>query len=140
MDTPPAAKNGGNMSYYFATKVDVPFDEAVEKAKEALKKEGFGVLTDIDVTATLKAKLGVDFRPYRILGACHPQSAYAALQAEGNIGLMLPCNVVVREAGPGNVSVSAIDPIASMAAVENEGLAEVAAEVRRKLKAVIDSL
>lgn len=128
------------MSYYFATKVDLPFDEAVEKAKAALKKEGFGVLTEIDVTATLKAKLGVDFRPYRILGACHPQSAHAALQAEDNIGLMLPCNVVVQEYGPGDVGVSAIDPVASMAAVENEGLAEVAAEVRRKLKAVVDSL
>jgi uncharacterized protein (DUF302 family) len=128
------------MDYYVSKKVDVPFDEAVEKAKAALKEEGFGVLTEIDVAATLKKKLGVDFRPYRILGACHPESAYAALQAEDKIGLMLPCNVVVQESDDGAVEVSAIDPVASMAAVENEGLADVAANVQRKLRKVIENL
>jgi uncharacterized protein (DUF302 family) len=127
------------MDYYFSKKLDVGFDEAVEKAKAALKEEGFGVLAEIDVAATLKKKLDVDFRPYRILGACHPQSAYAALQAEDKIGLMLPCNVIVQELDDG-VEVAAIDPIASMAAVENEGLAEVAASVQQKLRSVIDNL
>jgi uncharacterized protein (DUF302 family) len=128
------------MDYYISKKLTVPFDEAVERAKAALKEEGFGVLTEIDVAATLKQKLGVDFRPYRILGACHPPSAYAALRAEDKIGLMLPCNLVVQEFDDGVVEVSAIDPIASMAAVENEELAEVAASVRRKLGSVIDNL
>jgi uncharacterized protein (DUF302 family) len=128
------------MDYYVSKKVTVAFDEAVEKAKAALSEGGFGVLTEIDVAATLKRKLGVDFRPYRILGACHPESAYAALRAEDKIGLMLPCNVVVQEFDDGGVEVSAIDPIASMAAVENEGLAEVAAIVRQKLASVIDKL
>jgi len=127
------------MDYYVSKKLTVPFDEAVERARAALKEEGFGVLTEIDVAATLKQKLDVDFRPYRILGACHPQSAYAALQAEDKIGLMLPCNVVVQEFDDG-VEVSAVNPIASMAAVENEGLADVAASVRQKLGKVIDSL
>jgi uncharacterized protein (DUF302 family) len=127
------------MDYYVSKKLTVPFDEAVERARAALKEEGFGVLTEIDVATTLKQKLDVDFRPYRILGACHPQSAYAALQAEDKIGLMLPCNVVVQEFDDG-VEVAAIDPIASMAAVENEGLADVAASVRRKLRSVIDNL
>lgn len=128
------------MNYYVSKKVAVAFDEAVEKAKAALQEGGFGVLTEIDVAATLRRKLGVDFRPYRILGACHPESAYAALQAEDKIGLMLPCNVVVQEFDDGGVEVSAIDPIASMAAVENEGLAEVAASVQQKLKNVIEKL
>jgi len=128
------------VSYYFAKKLAVPFDEALARAQAALKEEGFGVLTEIDVTATLKKKLGVDFRPYRILGACHPDSAYRALQLEDKIGLMLPCNVVVEESADGGVEVSAIDPVASMAAVENAGLAEVADSVRRKLRNVIDNL
>jgi uncharacterized protein (DUF302 family) len=128
------------MDYFVSKKVAVAFDEAVAKARAVLKEEGFGVLTEIDVAATLKRKLGVDFRPYRILGACHPESAYAALQAEDKIGLMLPCNVVVQEFGDGGVEVSAIDPVASMAAVENEGLADVAANVRQKLKNVIERL
>lgn len=127
------------MDYYVSKKLDVGFDEAVERAKAALQEGGFGVLTEIDVAATLKKKLDVDFRPYRILGACHPQSAYAALKAEDKIGLMLPCNLIVQEFDDG-VEVAAIDPIASMAAVENEGLAEVAASVQQKLKNVIDSL
>jgi uncharacterized protein (DUF302 family) len=128
------------VSYYFSKTLSVPFDEAVNKARAALAEEGFGVLTEIDVKATLKKKLGVDFRPYKILGACHPESAHRALQAEDKIGLMLPCNVVVQEHGPGDVDVSAIDPVASMAAVDNPALREVAEGVRVKLKNVIEKL
>jgi uncharacterized protein (DUF302 family) len=105
-----------------------------------LKKEGFGILTDIDVKTTLKKKLNVDFKKYRILGACNPPFAYQALQAEDKIGTMLPCNVIVQENPDGNVEVSAIDPIASMQAVQNPNLGEVAEEVRAKLKKVIDGL
>lgn len=128
------------MSYFFSKELSVSFDEAVEKVRAALAAEGFGVLTEIDVRATLKRKLGVDFRPYKILGACHPESAYSALRAEDRIGLMLPCNVVVQERAPGEVEVAAIDPVASMAAVDNAGLAEVADGVRAKLQSIIDKL
>ena len=128
------------MSYYFSKELNVSFNEAVEKVRGALAAEGFGILTEIDVRATLKKKLDVDFRPYKILGACHPESAYRALQAEDKIGLMLPCNVVVQEREPGQAEVSAIDPVASMAAVDNPNLAEVAAGVRKKLASVIDKL
>ncbi|MFH1570364.1 MAG: DUF302 domain-containing protein [Gemmatimonadota bacterium] len=128
------------MSYYFARTLPLDFDAAVARVTEALQQQGFGVLTDIDVQATLKKKLDVDFRPYRILGACHPQSAYRALQGERMIGAMLPCNVVVQPAEGGGTEVAAIDPVASMQAVDSPGLGEVAAEVRAKLKAVIDSL
>jgi len=128
------------MSYYFSKELSASFDEAVEKARAALAAEGFGVLTEIDVRATLKKKLDVDFRRYKILGACHPESAYRALQAEDKIGLMLPCNVVVQERAPGEVEVAAIDPVASMAAVDNPGLAEVADAVRAKLRSVIEKL
>ena len=106
----------------------------------ALKQEGFGVLTDIDVAATMKAKLGEDFRPYRILGACNPQLAHRALLLEDKIGTMLPCNVIVQQHKGGGVEVSAIDPVASMQAIKNPGLAEVADEVQAKLKRVVDSL
>jgi uncharacterized protein (DUF302 family) len=128
------------MSYYFSKELSASFDEAVEKVRAALAAEGFGVLTEIDVRATLKKKLDVDFRPYKILGACHPESAYSALQAEDKIGLMLPCNVVVQERAPGEVEVAAVDPVASMAAVDNAGLAEVADGVRAKLQSIIDKL
>jgi uncharacterized protein (DUF302 family) len=128
------------MSYYFSKELNVSFDEAVEKVRGALAAEGFGILTEIDVKATLKKKLDVEFRPYKILGACHPESAYRALQAEDEIGLMLPCNVVVQEREPGQAEVSAIDPVASMAAVDNPNLAEVAEGVRKKLAGVIDKL
>ena len=128
------------MSYYFSKELSASFDEAVEKVYAALAAEGFGVLTEIDVRATLKKKLDVDFRPYKILGACHPESAYRALEAEDKIGLMLPCNVVVQERAPGEVEVAAIDPVASMAAVDNAGLAEVADGVRAKLQSIIDKL
>jgi uncharacterized protein (DUF302 family) len=128
------------MSYYFSKKVNIPYDEAITKVSEELKKEGFGILTEIDVKETLKKKLDVDFHKYKILGACNPQYAYKALQAEDKIGLMLPCNVIVQETPDGLVEVSAIDPIASMQAVENNELGEVASGVQSKLKKVIESM
>jgi uncharacterized protein (DUF302 family) len=128
------------MSYHFSKKLDLPFDQAVARVTEALKKEGFGLLTDIDVSATMKAKLKVDFRPYRILGACNPQLAYRALTLEDKIGTMLPCNVIVQQPADGGVEVSAVDPVASMQAIENPRLAEVANEVQAKLKRVIEGL
>ena len=118
----------------------MPFDQAVEKVTEELKKEGFGILTDIDVKKTLKKKLNLDFQKYKILGACNPPFAHKALQAENKIGLMLPCNVVVQETSDHEIEVAAIDPIASMLAVENPKLKEVAEEARIKLKMVIDNL
>ena len=127
-------------TYYFTKTIEMPFDQAVEHVTEALKQEGFGVLTEIDVRATLKKKLDVDFRPYRILGACNPQFAYQALQAEDKIGTMLPCNVIVQEAGDGRTEVAAVDPIASMQAVENEQLGAIAGEIRERLRKVVDSL
>ena len=128
------------MSYHFSKRLDVPFDQAVSRVTEALKREGFGILTDIDVKATLKNKLGADFRPYRILGACSPPLAYRALQLEDKIGTMLPCNVIVQEHANGTVEVSAVDPVASMQAIENPGLAEVAKEVQAKLRRVVNGL
>jgi uncharacterized protein (DUF302 family) len=128
------------MAYYFSKVLSISFDDAVQKVTDELKKEGFGILTDIDVKQTLKKKLDVDFRPYRILGACNPPFAYKALQAEDKIGTMLPCNVIVQETGDKKVEVAAIDPIASMQAVENQNLGEVAEEVRSKLKTVINKL
>jgi uncharacterized protein (DUF302 family) len=129
------------MSYYFKkTITGVAFDEVIEKVTEALKSEGFGVLTEIDVKATLKKKLDADFRPYRILGACNPQYAYKALQAEDKIGVFLPCNVVVEETAPGSIDVSAVDPIASMQSVENDQLGDIANAIQAKLKNVVDSL
>jgi uncharacterized protein (DUF302 family) len=112
----------------------------IEKVTDELKKEGFGILTEIDIKATLKKKLDVDFYNYRILGACNPPFAYRALQAEDKIGTMLPCNVIVQEREAGKIEVSAVDPIASMGAVENEELAEVAEQVRDKLIGVIESV
>ena len=128
------------MSYHFSKSLDLPFDQAVARVTEALKREGFGVLTDIDVKATMKAKLGEDFRPYRILGACNPQLAHRALKLEDKIGTMLPCNVIVQQHADGTVEVSAVDPVASMQAIENPGLAEVANEVQAKLKKVVAGL
>ena len=127
------------MSYHFSKTLDVPFDEAVARVIEALKGEGFGVLTDIDVRATLKSKLGAEFRPYRILGACNPKLAYRALQLEDKVGTMLPCNVIVQQHA-GGVEVAAIDPIASMQAIENPDLAKLATEVRAKLRRVVSGL
>ena len=128
------------MSYFFAKKINATFDEAIEKVTAALKGKGFGVLTEIDVKATLKEKLDVDFQRYTILGACNPSFAYKALQAENKIGTMLPCNVVVQDIGEGQVEVAAVDPAASMQAVENPALEDVAGEVRAMLQAVIDEL
>jgi len=128
------------MSYYFTKELNISFDAAIAKVTEELKKEGFGILTDIDVKATLKKKLDVDFRPYRILGACNPPFAFQALQTEDKIGTMLPCNVVVQEKTPGKVEVTSIDPVASMAAVNNPNLRTVGEQVREKLKRVIDNM
>jgi uncharacterized protein (DUF302 family) len=131
---------GTHMSYHFSKTLDSSMDAAVAKVTEALKKEGFGVLTEIDVQKTLKAKIDVDFRPYRILGACNPGFAHQALLAEDKIGTMLPCNVIVQEHAPGRVEVSAIDPIESMKAIENPALGSVATEVRERLKRVVAAL
>ncbi len=128
------------MSYYFSKILVASFEEAVTKATNELKKEGFGILTEIDVKEVLKKKLNVDFKKYKIFGACNPPFAYKALQAEDKIGAMLPCNVVVQETPDGQVEVSAIDPEASMQAVENPALMGIAAEIKNKLKKVIDSL
>ncbi len=128
------------MSYHFSKKLNIPFEEAVTKTTEALKKEGFGILTEIDIKATLKKKLDIDFKKYQILGACNPPLAHKALTAEDHIGLMLPCNVIVQEHENGQVEVSAVDPVASMKAVQNEELGDVATEVQGLLKKVIDSL
>ena len=126
-------------SYHFSKRLDVPFDTAVTHVIEGLKREGFGILSEIDVKSTLKNKLGENFRPYRILGACNPLLAFRALQLEDKIGTMLPCNVIVQEHHDG-VEVSAVDPVASMQAIENTGLADVAKEVQAKLKKVIEGL
>ena len=128
------------MTYHFSKTLKTSFDEAIARTTESLKKEGFGVLTEIDVKATLKEKLDVDFRNYRILGACNPPQAHRALKAEDKIGLMLPCNVIVQEIAPGTIEVAAIDPIVAMASVGNPELTKVAVDVQEKLKAVIDSL
>jgi len=128
------------MQYTFNKTVDLPFAEAVSRVTECLQREGFGVLTEIDVQATLKKKLGVDFRPYRILGACNPSFAHQALQAEEMIGAMLPCNVILQDKGDGVVEVAAVDPVASMQAIDNPKLAVVAEQVRAKLRAVVESV
>ena len=127
-------------TYYYSRTLDMSFGEAERTVSEALKQEGFGVLTEIDVQATLRAKLGVHFRPYKILGACNPQFAYQALEVEDKIGTMLPCNVILQATGDGKVEVAAVDPAASMQAVENAKLASVAQEVRDRLHRVIDNL
>jgi len=128
------------MSYYFARTIQSGFDDAIERVKKALSAEGFGVLTEIDVRETLKKKLNVEFRPYRILGACNPAFAHKALEAEDKIGTMLPCNVIVQDAGGGRIEIAAIDPVASMQAVKNPALSSVAGEVRAKLRSVIERL
>lgn len=128
------------MAYYFSKTMPVGFDEAVRRTTEALQREGFGIITDIDVGQTLKAKIGVDFRNYRILGACNPRLAYEALQLEDKIGTMLPCNVVVQEIGSDQTEVAAIDPVASMQAIDNPRLKEAAARVQRLLQKVIEAL
>ncbi|MGB9773031.1 MAG: DUF302 domain-containing protein [Bacteroidota bacterium] len=127
------------MTYYFSKTRNISFDEAVEKVSSELKKEGFGILTEIDVKDTLKKKLDVDFRKYKILGACNPPFAYQALQAEDKIGTMLPCNVIVQEISDGVVEIVAVDPVASMQAVVNPKLTEVARQIQIKLRRVIEN-
>lgn len=128
------------MSYYFSQKIRGSFDEVREKVIASLKEEGFGILTEIDVKQTLKKKLDVDFHNYKILGACNPPFAYKALQAENKIGTMLPCNVIVQEEKEGEIEVAAVDPVASMKAVDNPDLFGIAQQVREKLKKVVMSL
>jgi len=128
------------MSYYMAKTVTRGFEDTIRHVTDVLNQEGFGVLTDIDVAATLKKKINVDFRPYRILGACNPALAYGALQVEDKVGTMLPCNVVVQDLGGGRTEVAAIDPVASMQAIDNPQLKGTAEMVRQKLARVIESL
>lgn len=128
------------MTYYFSKTMSTSFDEAISKVTSALQEKGFGVLTTIDVKATLKTKLDVDFRPYTILGACNPEFAHKALQAEDKIGTMLPCNVIVQQTGDGAVEVSAVDPAASMQPVDNAELGALAEDVRRALQGVVEAL
>lgn len=129
------------MNYYFKTTLtNTSFDEAIDKTTAELQKEGFGILTEIDIKSTFKKKLNVDFYNYRILGACNAPFAYKALQAEDKIGTMLPCNVIVQEKEPGIIEVSAVDPMASMVSVNNQSLGEIADDVREKLKRVIENL
>lgn len=128
------------MSYYFAKTLETDFETAVQRATEALKSHGFGIITQIDVRDTFKNKIGVDFRDYRILGACNPHLAHEALQIEDKVGTMLPCNVVVQDQGNGKIEVAAIDPVASMMAIENPELKRAAEQVREKLRGAIESL
>jgi uncharacterized protein (DUF302 family) len=127
-------------AYYHTRTVPLTLAEAEIRVRDALKAEGFGVLTEIDVQATLKKKLDVDFRPYKILGACNPPAAYRALQAEPLIGTMLPCNVILQDAGDGQTEIAAVDPVASMVAVENDALGEIATEIRDLLRRAIDQV
>ena len=128
------------VNYYMATKLPISFGEALERTEEVLKQEGFGIISRIDIQEALKTKIDVDFRPYTILGACNPKLAYEALKIEDKVGTMLPCNVVVQELEPGQTEVAAIDPVASMQAIENGELTETAREVRTKLGRVIETL
>jgi uncharacterized protein (DUF302 family) len=128
------------MTYHFTKVLNCPFDDAVTRATQALADQGFGVLTTIDVAATMKAKLGAEMKPYIILGACNPHFAYRALQAENKIGTMLPCNVVVQDMGNGKSEVSAVNPLESMSAINNADLAPIAGEVTSRLQTMIDSL
>jgi len=128
------------MSYYFSKILNTDFDSAITRVTDELKKEGFGVLTEIDVKETFKKKLDVDFRKYRILGACNPNFAFEAIKSEDKVGTMLPCNVVVQEHEDGKIEVSAIDPIASMMAIKNDSLGDVASSVSGKLRRVIENL
>tara|TARA_R110002020_G_scaffold154714_2_gene334904 strand:+ start:50149 stop:50535 length:387 start_codon:yes stop_codon:yes gene_type:complete len=128
------------MDYYFNTTINSSFEAAIDKVTEELKKEDFGVLTEINVNETLKKKLDVDFKKYRILGACNPPYAYKALQAEDKVGTMLPCNVIVQEIEDNKIEVAAVNPMASMQAIKNSELESIAKEITEKLKKVIDSL
>ena len=128
------------MSYYFSKTLSVPFDDGVSRVTAALKEEGFGIITEIDVKETFKKKIGAEFRNYRILGACNPASAYEALMLEDKVGTMLPCNVIVQELSDGKVEVAAIDPVASMQAIDNPALKQKARAIQAKLRKVIEGL
>lgn len=128
------------MEYYFSKTLSATFDEAVRLTTEALKSEGFGVISEINMHEKLKEKLGIDFKRYRILGACNPPLAYKALQAEEKIGTMLPCNVLVIEHGQNKIEIAAVNPVASMQAITNPALEDTALEVTNKLKRVINNL
>jgi uncharacterized protein (DUF302 family) len=128
------------MAYYLARTVTMPFSAAIDAITARLKDQGFGVLTDIDIQATLKAKIGAEMRPYRILGACNPKFAHGALQVEDKLGVLLPCNVIVRETDDGRVEVATVDPVAAMERTGNPALTSTAAEVRQRLEAALDSL
>lgn len=128
------------MPYYLSRTLDTPFDDAVNRATEALKAEGFGIISDIDISSTLKNKIGADYPRYRILGACNPRLAFEALTLEDKVGTMLPCNVIVRDAGGGRTEIAAVDPVASMQAIENEPLKKKAREVRGLLERVVERL
>jgi len=128
------------MAYYFNRTIEGDFDSVVERTVEALKEEGFGVLTDIDVKSTLKKKLDVDFRKYRILGACNPPIAYQSLQAEDKIGILLPCNVIVQEVGDNRQEVAVVNPLEAMSSVRNEALAPLAIQVEQKMRAVLEHI
>lgn len=128
------------MKYYISKKLNTSFDEALIKVTEALKSEGFGVLSEINLHEKLKEKLNVDFRRYKILGACNPAFAYKALQSEDKVGTMLPCNVIIQELAKDEIEVAAVDPVASMMAIDNSSLESIAIEVQEKLKRVISSL
>ncbi|MCB0553981.1 MAG: DUF302 domain-containing protein [Phaeodactylibacter sp.] len=128
------------MAYYFSKKLDVGFEEAIQKVTAALKEQGFGIITEIDMKTTFKNKLDADIRPYRILGACNPHFAYQALQLENKVGTMLPCNVIVQQLEDGSIEVAAVDPIASMSAVENEQLGNIAHNVQSRMREVVEGL
>jgi len=128
------------MSYYFSKKIDLPFEDAIARVTDELKKEGFGILTEIDVKTTLKKKLDIDFRNYKILGACNPPFAYEALKTETIVGTLLPCNIVVQETETGEIEVAAVDPVSSMAAIDNPELKTIASKIQQKLKTVINNI
>ncbi|MHA6334229.1 DUF302 domain-containing protein [Qipengyuania sp. CAU 1752] len=128
------------MSYYISTTMRASFDEAISKTEKALSEQGFGVVTRIDMRETLKKKIGADFRPYTILGACNPKAAHEALQVEDKVGTMLPCNVIVQQLNDNRIEVAAIDPVASMQAIDNPDLKQAASEIRESLSKAIASL
>lgn len=142
LNAPYAVQSEGvsEVTYYLSAMLPVSFSDALERTEEALKQEGFGVISRIDIQEALKTKIGVDFRPYMILGACNPALAYEALKIEDKVGTMLPCNVIVQGLGPKQTEVAAIDPVASMQAIENPKLPQLAQEVRTRLRRVIQSL
>ncbi len=128
------------MNYYYARKIDGPFEDIIGKIKNGLKEEGFGVLSDVNVKELFKSKLDINFRQYRILGACNPVFSHKALLAEERVGTMLPCNIIVQETADGLVEVSAVDPVASMLAIDNDPLKVIAAQIGEKLVKVVDTL